>query len=49
LLRERGRIIEEKYDGDEVHVTAIVTPKFAGQMRKLLRDDPDRGHAPALN
>lgn len=49
LLRERGRIIEEKYDGDEVHVTAIVTPKFAGQMRKLLRDDPGRGHAPGLN
>jgi GTP-binding protein HflX len=49
LLRERGRIIEEKYDGDEVHVTAIVTPKFAGQMRKLLRDDPGRGHARALN
>jgi GTP-binding protein HflX len=49
LLRERGRIIEEKYDGDEVQVTAIVTPKFAGQMRKLLRDDPGRGHAPALN
>jgi len=49
LLRERGRIIEERYDGDEVHVTAIVTPKFAGQMRKLLRRDPGRGHAPALN
>ena len=49
LVRERGRIIEERYDGDEVHVTAIVTPKFAGQMRKLLRDDLGRGHAPALN
>ena len=49
LLRERGRIIEERYDGDEVHVTAIVTPKFAGQMRKLLRDDLGRGHAPGLN
>jgi len=49
LLRERGRIIEEKYDGDEVHVTAILTPKLAGQMRKLLRTDRDRGPAPALN
>ena len=36
LLRERGRIIKETYDGDHVHVTALVTPKLAGQMRKLL-------------
>ena len=36
LLRERGRILEETYQGDEVHVTALVTPKLAGQMRKLL-------------
>ena len=49
LLRERGRIIEESYDGDAIHVTAMVTPKFAGQMRKLLRYDLGRGHAPALN
>ena len=35
-LRERGRIIEEFYDGNLIHVTAMVTPKFAGQMRKLL-------------
>jgi len=49
LLRERGRIVEESYDGDEVHVTAIVTPKLAGQMRKLLRYDRDRGQAPAPN
>ncbi len=36
LLRERGRIVEEFYDGDLIHVTAMVTPKLAGQMRKLL-------------
>jgi GTP-binding protein HflX len=36
LLRERGRIVEEKYDGDMLRVTAMVTPKLAGQMRKLL-------------
>ena len=37
LLRERGRIVAETYEGDEIHVTALVTPKLAGQMRKLLR------------
>jgi GTP-binding protein HflX len=36
LLRERGRILEETYHGDQVHVTALVTPKLAGQMRKWL-------------
>jgi GTPase len=36
LLRERGRIVKEKYDGDVLRVTAMVTPKLAGQMRKLL-------------
>ena len=49
LLRERGRIVEERYEEDGVHVTAIVTPKLAGQMRKVLRpsaaatsNDPER-------
>jgi GTP-binding protein HflX len=37
LLRERGRIVAESYDGDEIHVTALITPKLAGQMRKWLR------------
>ncbi|MGB7950447.1 MAG: GTPase HflX [Candidatus Binatia bacterium] len=37
LLRERGKILEETYEGDQIHVTALVTPKLAGQMRKLLR------------
>jgi GTP-binding protein HflX len=36
LLRERGRIVKEIYEGDQVHVTALVSPKLAGQMRKLL-------------
>ncbi|HWO40838.1 MAG TPA: hypothetical protein VNO43_03440, partial [Candidatus Eisenbacteria bacterium] len=36
LLRERGRIVEESYDGQKTHVTAWVTPKLAGQMRKML-------------
>jgi GTP-binding protein HflX len=36
LLRERGRIIKETYEDNEIHVTALVTPKLAGQMRKLL-------------
>jgi GTPase len=36
LLRERGRILKETYADDEIHVTALVTPKLAGQMRKLL-------------
>lgn len=36
-LRDRGRIVEEAYEGDLVRVTARVMPKLAGQMRKLLR------------
>jgi GTP-binding protein HflX len=36
LLRERGHIVSEIYDGDHIQVTALVTPKLAGQMRKLL-------------
>lgn len=36
LLRERGRIVSEQYEEDRVHITALVTPKLAGQMRKLL-------------
>jgi GTP-binding protein HflX len=36
MLRERGRIVQETYQEDGVHVTAMVTPKLAGQMRKLL-------------
>ena len=36
LLRERGRVVSESYDGDIIRVTAMVTPKLAGQVRKLL-------------
>ena len=38
LLRERGRIEHEIYQDDQVHITAVVTPKLAGQLRKLMRD-----------
>lgn len=36
FLRERGRIVSEKYEGELVHVTAMATPKLAGQIRKRL-------------
>ncbi len=36
LLRERGRIVSQDYDGERVRVSALVTPKLAGQMRKLM-------------
>jgi GTPase len=36
LLRERGRVVSESYNGDAIRVTAMVTPKLAGQVRKLL-------------
>jgi GTP-binding protein HflX len=36
LLRERGRILQEVHEGDQIQITALVTPKLAGQMRKLL-------------
>jgi GTP-binding protein HflX len=36
LLRERGRIVSEDHDGERIHVSAMVTPKLAGQMRKRL-------------
>lgn len=36
LLRERGRVVEERYEDDIVRVAALVTPKLAGQMQKLL-------------
>ncbi len=44
LLRERGKILEQTYEGDQIHVTALVTPKLAGQIRKLLSatDPPNR-------
>jgi GTPase len=35
LLRERGRVENEIYEANQVHITAMVTPKLAGQLRKL--------------
>ena len=37
FLRQRGRILDETYEEDKIHVTALLTPKLAGQMRKWLR------------
>ena len=37
LLRERGRIVEEIYEHNLIRVTAMITPKLAGQMQKLLK------------
>ncbi len=34
LLRQRGRILEEDYQGDSIAVTALVPVKLAGQLRK---------------
>lgn len=39
LLRQRGRILKERYEQDRIHVTALLTPKLAGQMRKWLREN----------
>ncbi|MBI4523913.1 MAG: GTPase HflX [Deltaproteobacteria bacterium] len=36
ILRQRGRIIEERFEDGSIHVRALVTPKLAGQMRKWL-------------
>lgn len=38
VLRQRGRILEEEYREDGIVVTALVTPKLAGQVRKRLRE-----------
>jgi len=38
LLRQRGRILKERYEQDRIHVTALLNPKLAGQMRKWLRE-----------
>ncbi len=39
LLRERGRVENEIYQDDQIHITAMVTPKLAGQLRKLARNN----------
>lgn len=35
FLRARGRVLSEEYDEDQVRVTALVTAKVSGQLRKL--------------
>jgi GTP-binding protein HflX len=42
LLRARGRIVQETYEDDRIYVRALVTPKLAGQMRKLLAANSPR-------
>lgn len=39
ILRQRGRILEERHEKDSIHVTALLTPKLAGQMRKWLGEN----------
>ena len=41
LLKRRGRILEEKYEEDKIRVTALSSPKLAGQMKKWLEEDRD--------
>lgn len=36
FLKARGRVLTEEYDGDEVRITALVTAKVSGQLRKLV-------------
>jgi GTP-binding protein HflX len=36
LLRSHSRILEETYEEDKIRVTALVSPKLAGQMKKWL-------------
>jgi GTPase len=36
LLRSRGRILDETYEEDKIRVTALLSPKLAGQMKKWL-------------
>jgi len=38
LLKRRGRILEEKYEADQIRVTALSSPKLAGQMKKWLQE-----------
>lgn len=42
LVRQRGRILEEEYREGAIHVTALLSPKLAGQVRKWLNGDRDR-------
>lgn len=42
LVRQRGRILEEEYREDGIHVTVLLSPKLAGQVRKCLNGNRDR-------
>ena len=50
VLRQRGRILKEEYREDGIDVTALLTPKLAGQMRKWLRENGSHpsGSLPSL-
>jgi GTP-binding protein HflX len=36
VLRSQGRILDETYEENQIHVTALLSPKLAGQMKKWL-------------
>ena len=38
-LRRSGRIEEETYADDRVHLTALVPPKVAGPLRKVIAEE----------
>jgi 50S ribosomal subunit-associated GTPase HflX len=38
-LRRAGTVVEERYEDGEIVVTALVSAKLAGQVRKLLLAD----------
>ena len=38
LLRSHGRILDETYEDDKIRVTALLSPKLAGQMKKWLAE-----------
>jgi GTPase len=42
LLKRQARILEERYELDKIHVTALSSPKLAGQMKKWL-EETERG------
>jgi GTP-binding protein HflX len=45
VLRRQGRILEERYEQDAVHVTALVSPKLAGQIRRRMGANGPRWQA----
>jgi GTP-binding protein HflX len=45
VLRRQGRILEERYEEDAVHVTALVSPKLAGQIRRRMGTNGAREQA----